>query len=78
MKSIAQNAITILNGKQKKKKITSKTIIIQVTKALAESVTPVKEKLGFGDQFTIVLAGSVFTHQGSEIGSRVKELLEKK
>eukprot|EP01091_Cochliopodium_minus_P012991 TRINITY_DN4073_c2_g2_i1.p1 TRINITY_DN4073_c2_g2~~TRINITY_DN4073_c2_g2_i1.p1 ORF type:complete len:314 (-),score=87.76 TRINITY_DN4073_c2_g2_i1:341-1282(-) len=53
-------------------------ILNKVTNSLAESVFPVHENLQFGDEFTIVLAGTVFTHQGSLIGAKVKEILQKK
>eukprot|EP01091_Cochliopodium_minus_P002040 TRINITY_DN11958_c0_g1_i1.p1 TRINITY_DN11958_c0_g1~~TRINITY_DN11958_c0_g1_i1.p1 ORF type:complete len:322 (+),score=75.17 TRINITY_DN11958_c0_g1_i1:16-981(+) len=58
--------------------IISKKIIEKVSKYLAESVYPVKERLEFDENFTIVLAGSILTHEGSLIGSKVKDILKEK
>ena len=53
-------------------------IINKVCQGLADSVQPVVSQLEISSKFPIVLAGSVFTHEGSVIGKNVKEILSNK
>jgi len=53
-------------------------IIENSAKKLANSVFPVHKTLELGDEFAIVLAGGILTHEGSIIGSKAQKILQEK